>query len=70
MARYYFHLRDGEKAYDDFTGADLLDDTSAAAFAQVIAGEISGDSQYDAFYVDARDENDKQIAKVFLIPHH
>ena len=68
MAQFYFHIRDGAIAFDDHTGADLLDDAAAEAFARVIANNLVAGGRHDRFYVDVRNEYDIQIAVVFVLP--
>jgi hypothetical protein len=68
VAKFYFHLRDGEKSYNDPAGVDLLDAAAAEAFARLIASNLSADTNYDRFCVDVRDGHDNQIARISVLP--
>jgi hypothetical protein len=39
MPRYYFHISNGQKTYEDAGGADLVDAEAAEAFARIIISE-------------------------------
>ena len=70
MSRFYLHVTNGQKTYEDHTGLDLRDSTAAEAFARIVANDLRTDGGFDTYYVDVQDELGKHIAKIFVVPRH
>ena len=70
VPRFYLHVTDGKKTYRDTSGLDVQDAAAAEAFARIVANDLYADGQYDSYYVDVRDQQGKQIAKVCISVRH
>jgi hypothetical protein len=70
VPRFYLHVTDGKKTYRDSTGLELANIAVAEAFARIISSDLRMDGQFDSYYVDVRDQQDNEVAKVFVFPRH
>jgi hypothetical protein len=52
MPPHFFHITDGKKTHADPSGADLLDERWAEAFAKMLAENLLDDAKYGAYFVD------------------
>jgi hypothetical protein len=67
VPRFYLHVTDGRKTYRDATGLEVEDAAAAEAFARIVANDLRADGQHGAYYVDVRDEQGNQVAKVPVV---
>ena len=70
MPRFYLHVTDGKKTYRDSTGLELANIAVAEAFARIISSDLRMHGQFDSYYVDVRDQQGHEVAKVFVFPRH
>jgi hypothetical protein len=68
VPKFYLHVTDGKKTYRDPNGLDVTGTRAAEAFAQIVATDLRSDAGYESFYVDVRDQQGNQVAKVFVVP--
>jgi hypothetical protein len=52
------------------TGLELANIAVAEAFARIISSDLRIDGQFDSYYVDVRDQQGNEVAKVFVFPRH
>ena len=65
MPRYFFHVRDGEEAFDDETGKVYLTCEAAKATAAQIARELAADdATYQGYHVCVIDEDGNKVARL------
>ena len=65
MARYFFHVIGVDGAFRDEEGRSFPALQDAMAYAAVIAGELSGESEnYQGFAVCVADEQGREVARV------
>jgi hypothetical protein len=65
MARYFFHVIGADGAFKDAEGLSFPALEDAMAYAAVIAGELSGESEnYQGFAVCVADEQGREVARV------
>ena len=70
MLTYFFHVSDGLNTFRDMIGIALGDDKDAVSTAELIADGLRGDLSCEDWYVDARDENDRSVGKVYVRRRH
>ena len=70
MPKFYLNVTDGKKTYQDLNGLDVNGASAAEAFARIVANDLRADAEYQSFYVDVRDQQGNQVAKVFVVPRH
>jgi hypothetical protein len=70
VPKYFFHVTDGTNHFRDREGALFPDDASAHKAAQQIANDFWEDQGYEEFYIDVRNEDDIQIAKIPIRARH
>jgi hypothetical protein len=70
VPRFYLHVTNCKKTYQDSSGLELLDAAAAEAFARIVANDLRADGQYESYFVDVRDERGSQVARVDVVPRH
>jgi hypothetical protein len=68
VPRYFLHVTNGQKTYQDTVGLDLCDAAAAQAFARVIANDLRGEAMYASYYVDVQDKEGNRVAKILIAP--
>jgi hypothetical protein len=67
MARYFFHVRNGESAFDDEMGEVHSTPDGAVARAAQIARELAAEPEsYRGYSVIVTDEDGNEIANVLI----
>jgi hypothetical protein len=70
MPRFFYHVSDGVKRFQDAAGA-LFDNAEAAATcAADMAHAFREDSAFTDYHIEVRDEQNVQITKVFVMRRH
>ena len=70
MPKYYFHVTDGTNSFIDREGTVFANDANAIEAAEQIAADMREDQEFEEFFIDVRNDEDSQLAKVFIHPRH
>jgi hypothetical protein len=70
VPKYFFHVTDGTNSFRDREGTVFANDAHAVSAAEEVAADLREENGFEDFYVDLRDANDTQLAKVHIHPRH
>ena len=70
MPKFYLYVTDGKKTYQDSNGLDVNGASAAEALRTIRANDLRADAIPRSCYVDVRDQQGNQVAKVFVVPRH